>query len=478
MSTTTGWGPTTAGFLMKRAQDIKTDFRAAFAAIYTNPNLSDTSVIGQKIASMTLQLAQAWEGLQIAYNAPFPSLTDLGSIDNVLNAAGLSRLPATATTIYCDCVCTGAVTISTSDIIQDPNGNQYSPVVPIVATGAGTFSGYFACTKTGPVVCSDGSALTIQTPESGWSTVSLHPYTTVVTDNGGTFTAGSVASTLDGGLYIKPWSTNKNTTMGLIATQIAAAFSFVVSATYNGTGHTITIISTLPFTLTFDTSGVTGTMTISSIAQSASTTTTGRNIESLASARIRYKNSTMIAGSATLNAIRAAILNNVSTVTSCNVGENISGAVDSDGALDGSIKVVVQGTQSPTEELAIANQIWAKRAGGIKTFGTVSQAIVDEQGAAQTVSFSYVTAVAVTVYVTYSLFTDETPPNDIHAAITAAVTTLFSSFALGEDVLIGRVQGACYSVPGIKSIVVTLNGGSSDIAITASHIGQLSSVTF
>jgi hypothetical protein len=390
------WGVVSSGFALKRLADIQADFQTAYNAIYGNPNLAPDSVIGQRLALESNALAEAWEGLQLAYNCAFPSLTDEGGIDNVMSLAGLTRLPATATVLYCDCVFSNAGTIAAGKLIADSAGDVFAAVSDIVASVSGTYQGYFACVATGPIQPAPTDTLTINTPVSNWTGVSIH---------------GSLAASI----------------------------------------------------------------------------TVGRNQETLAESRIRRANSLLVAGSATLEAIRAAIIQNVSTVTTCIVDENYTDTTDINGNLPHSIAVVCQsttpgnGSPGSGDQVAIANQIWAKRAGGINMNGNISQAITDSTGKTQTIKFAYVTQLSVAVAVSYTSFSEETPPTNVLTALTNAIQAVFSAQLIGEDVINGRVAGACYSVPGIKGITVTLtpSGGSpttGDVSIPQFSIATMGTI--
>jgi Protein of unknown function (DUF3383) len=85
----------------------------------------------------------------------------------------------------------------------------------------------------------------------------------VLTDNAGTFTAGSIAITVNGTVVTQAFSTDKNTTLTSLAAAIAA-LSSVNTATYSSGDHTITIVpeSGVLLAVSVDTTLVTGTMTM------------------------------------------------------------------------------------------------------------------------------------------------------------------------------------------------------------------------
>ena len=184
------FGIQSTGFVLKRFQNIKSDLQAAYQGLYNNPNLADDSIIGQRIVLNSNDLAQCWEGLQLAYNAPFAALTDEGSIDNVMAAAGLTRKPATATVVTVDCAFSGAATIPTGALVQNSAGVAFELLSAINAAGAGTIQATFACTVTGAVPCPTGTTLeqnqlSIVNGVNGWSAAYLSE-TASVQGNAGT----------------------------------------------------------------------------------------------------------------------------------------------------------------------------------------------------------------------------------------------------------------------------------------------------
>jgi hypothetical protein len=85
----------------------------------------------------------------------------------------------------------------------------------------------------------------------------------VLTDDAGTFTAGSIVVTVNGTAITQAWGTDKNTTMTALAAAIQAGVAGVYSAVHSTSGHTITIKTrNIAVTAVADLSGVTGTMAL------------------------------------------------------------------------------------------------------------------------------------------------------------------------------------------------------------------------
>lgn len=90
--------------------------------------------------------------------------------------------------------------------------------------------------------------------------------TGVILDDGDTWTAGDVVVVVSGVTVTTTFSTNKATSMALVATNIAL-LDFITSAVYDSGTDTITVVAAanVNLTLTVDVSDITGAMVITSI---------------------------------------------------------------------------------------------------------------------------------------------------------------------------------------------------------------------
>jgi hypothetical protein len=92
----------------------------------------------------------------------------------------------------------------------------------------------------------------------------------VITDSAGTFTAGSIVTTVNGTAITTNFGTDKDTTMTAHAAAIAAGVANVSSCAYSAGSHTITIQTrNTALVVTVSVAGVTGTMTISSVTNTS-----------------------------------------------------------------------------------------------------------------------------------------------------------------------------------------------------------------
>jgi hypothetical protein len=95
----------------------------------------------------------------------------------------------------------------------------------------------------------------------------------VITDDGDTYTAGDIVTTVNGTAVTTSFDTDKNTTLTAHAADILAAIDDLSSCAYVAGSHTITLISkNTDLAVTVDISGITGDMSISSVVLSTTDT--------------------------------------------------------------------------------------------------------------------------------------------------------------------------------------------------------------
>lgn len=133
----------------------------------------------------------------------------------------------------------------------------------------------------------------------------------------------------------------------------------------------------------------------------------GRNTETDAEFRARYYVSTDFAGGVNLEAIEAAIYENVEAVIAVTGEENDTDETSESGLPPHSIELVVYGGLDE----AIAAAIHRRKGAGIQTYGNVTVPVVDASGRIKNISFSRPTPVNVWVKV-FNLVTDNTFPLD------------------------------------------------------------------
>ena len=127
-------------------------------------------------------------------------------------------------------------------------------------------------------------------------------------------------------------------------------------------------------------------------------------------------------------------------MTSCVIYENNTDAADSHGIPAHSICVMVSGGTTA----ALAPLIFAKKAPGIGTHGSINAQVTDSFGEVHTVHFQRCTtaAVALTVELKPLNGFDEAVKDRIREALTA----YSASLQIGQDLVVPSLYGICYGV--------------------------------
>ena len=179
----------------------------------------------------------------------------------------------------------------------------------------------------------------------------------------------------------------------------------------------------------------------------------GRNLETDDELRLRYDKGVFILGAATLESIRANLQQNVAGITTVQVYENEDDVPDADGRPPHSIEVIAAGGD-PQD---IANQIYLTKAAGIDTFGDVNVMVTGSSGYQHLINFNRPTPAYIWVDVTVTLYSEEQFPDGGVPQIQLIVTNTGNNFGIGKDVIPQRFYGPIYSgVPGIGHLDITV----------------------
>lgn len=201
----------------------------------------------------------------------------------------------------------------------------------------------------------------------------------------------------------------------------------------------------------------------------------GRGEETDEELRERFEEAINGTGSATLEAIRGAVLR-VSGVRSCIVEENDGDTASSSGIPAHSFETFVYAPQSADQ--AVAEAIFSKKPLGIKTHGSVSKTVTDASGNTQTVKFSRITEV--TVHVKLTVTTDTRFELDGASQIKNAIVGYVDSLSGGDDVIYTSLYRYIYGVVGVvevTSLKVSTDGTewtTANISIASNQVAVLS----
>ena len=174
----------------------------------------------------------------------------------------------------------------------------------------------------------------------------------------------------------------------------------------------------------------------------------GENLETDAELRLRRLDLLRFQGSATIEAIRADVLD-VEDVEQCYVFENVSSVTDSRNLPPKSIEVIAQGGT----DAAVAEAIFGSKCAGIETYGhapsDVTETVTDSQGVDHDINFTRPdeTPIYIRADITYDPAVYE--PATADDEVKLALATLGDTLALGDDVIYERFQAEVFVVAGV-----------------------------
>lgn len=187
----------------------------------------------------------------------------------------------------------------------------------------------------------------------------------------------------------------------------------------------------------------------------------GRVKESDTSERLRARLAPRELGNATVEAIRAKLINEVSGVTFADVIVNNDDVTDSGGRPPHSYECVVQGGT----DLDVAYEIWKVGGAGIETYGNTQVIITDSMGRLQAINFSRPSPVYVWIRITLTLINGgQFFPDGGMDAIKSEVLKYaigndeegYIGFGVGSLVIFEEFYIPIFKTPGIASAIIEL----------------------
>lgn len=166
-------GVTEEGFEPKPLETIKIDlesgFRAVFGAAIT---VIAQSVFGQLIGIISDRLADLWQLGLALYNGSTREGAVGVQLDNIGALTGTTRLQATYTKVTLTCSGTNGTVIPAGSKVSIPGvGTSFTNDADSAAMSGGAVSVPFRAVDTGPKTALSGTVTQIDTPVSGWDTV-------------------------------------------------------------------------------------------------------------------------------------------------------------------------------------------------------------------------------------------------------------------------------------------------------------------
>jgi uncharacterized phage protein gp47/JayE len=172
----TTYGVTAAGFVDKPIEVIIAELEAAHKTAYGQEfDVSAQSPAGQQIGIMALHLRECWEVMQALYSAWDPDANE-GAIQTQIAAlSGTPRRGATHSTVTATVNLDAGITLAAGAVASVDGAPDRRFVTIEDATNPGGAPDDIAvemeAEDTGPVVASAGTLTEIETPTSGWNSI-------------------------------------------------------------------------------------------------------------------------------------------------------------------------------------------------------------------------------------------------------------------------------------------------------------------
>ncbi len=461
------FGVTATGFSQKELADIQTevedDLRAAFGP---ETNLLADAVFGQIIGVFIDKLAENWEVLAAVYAAQFPDSATGAPLDNISALTGATRLAARASVATLDQIfLDGSVTLPAGRIVSVGDlGGRFVTRADVTNPNAfpTTVSVLGDSELVAPIPGFAGTIDKIVTPFSGWNAKAALTSATLETYN---FSGGETLTVkVDGGavqtvtFIVGDFAVPATATAAEVATRITTDLTGAAAADaggapritsdLDGSGSSIEVTGgTANALLGFSTAIVKG--------FNSNDVVLGRDIETDPAFRNRREDLLKTTGKATVDAIRAAVLN-VADVDESFVFENVTDTTDSNGVPPHSFETVIRGPLAV--DAAVAQAIFDTKAAGIQAFGSIIELILDAQGFLHSIGFSRATEIPIFIIITVVTNTDPKKgavyPVDGDAQVAAALAARGNAGGISRDVIAEVIKCEAFQVDGVIDVTV------------------------
>lgn len=422
------YGVTAEGFVIKPLSVSLTEIQAEIIALFGNGvTFAPQTEFGKLSGIMARREFSLWELAEIVFNNHYPDSASGIPLGWAVRLTGIERKAATRSTVAAYLIGTAATPIPAATLFGvDGNQTQFRTIAPAVLIGSP-----LAITS----ITRASSTATVTTTASHGLSAGAVIY--VAGADQDEYNGFFVALTATG-------STITYTVDGTPATPATGTITYQVPTEVECEGSVTGPLEAAAFTLTRIVNPISGLTAVSNVEDAS----IGTNEETDAELLERWESSRAVAGKATVNAIRAALLR-LASVTAASVIENVSDSPDGDGRSGHSFESVVDGGVNQT----IANEIFGVKAAGIETVGlgsgAESETVVDSEGESHTIEFSRPDEVEIWVTVD-NLTTDGDYPLDGDAQIVAAILAYGAARSVGDDVIVfPYLSGALASIPGI-----------------------------
>lgn len=425
------------GFEIKRLPEIKAEIESALRTAFGDEiDLRAESVFGQLVGVLSLPISELWEEAQNVYLSFDPDYADGVSLDSLAALTGVTRIPATPTTVTAALFGNVDTIVPAGSQARNSNTGDIYNLVNSVAIGMSNLVN--ALVTVNNVSSNTGYTITINGV----------PYSITSDANA---TQDEILLALGSALSSNPIFNQVNVLqeIELVQNTLSEPFSLSVSANLTisqiaSPGVFISDIEGAKFlpagSLDQIQTSVAGWLSVTNPFDGQ----VGRDIESDSELRLRRRQSVSYPSTATIEAIRSKLLQ-VPEIQAAKVFENDQSTTDTNGVPPQHIWVIVQGGDASV----IADIIYRTKAGGIGTHGTT---VVDLNGLnGQIYEIKFQRPTIVPLYVDMTIVPMEgytsVAPDLIKAAIVQWVT---ENMEIGEGLKYSRLFTPINSVPGFE----------------------------
>jgi len=166
------YGITDTGFLRKPLQTILEEIRSASRGVFGDDlDVSVQSPDGQIMQNSALSSDQLWQIAEYSYNATDPDKTTGAALSSLVKLNGIERQESRATRMTLILVGIPNSTIGTAQTVSNGSGLFATTLSAFTFDGVGNATVEAQLTVVGPVTVLANTIDTIETPQTGWTSV-------------------------------------------------------------------------------------------------------------------------------------------------------------------------------------------------------------------------------------------------------------------------------------------------------------------
>lgn len=454
---------TPQGYLLKKLEDTKIEIENDLkTALGPGINLIPDQLLGQIVGIISERETLLNELGEDLYYSQYPTTANGISLDNVVAITGIKRLPGIPSTVTAVASgVQGTIIPAGSQVSVFGNPDALFETLVDHDIGPGTDevqditfdavpdSGAFTLVFDGEETASLPFGAVAADVETALNNLTNLQDVTVTGD----FTIGfTVTFTLQDGQAPQPLLAEGDNTL------LDGVNPVVITFTETTPGVFPNVSMPMVATENGPTQALSGTLTVieTPIAGWDSVTNPldavlGRNIETDAELRLRRLLSLANPGTATLEAIRARLLQ-VIDVKAVAVYENITMIVDGAGRPPKSFEAIVLGGA----DQEIADLIWLVKPAGIESFGDEVVVVVDSQGFIHNIKFTRPVEKLISLEIDITPDIDF-PVNGDQEVIANLLEYAQNNLSIGDDVIRAQLYCPITDVPGVVDVAIRMS---------------------